>query len=250
MFYHPYPNHQFRMAANSYILSFKKGDVNGDYIEDSVYLIGQRSSDSPYNTNITLVVQDGRTSQLYTIPLKTNQAYQPRLFLGDFTGNGVNDILISMDSGGSGGFGYYYIYSFLNNIPQLIFDYERFDAQSYIYKVIYRDNYKVEIINDSLELSFIIDLSNRSPQYLAEIYNEDGTLKEPLEGSVSGLNQLYPIDFDGDGVYEIEAVQRIIGRYNADELGIIETPLKWNTMKFDLFFDNQAVSVMGQPKNA
>lgn len=230
------------------ILSFAQGDVNGDYMEDQVFLVGQKTSDSPYITDITLVIQDGQTNIFYSVPLKTNMGYQPRLFLADFTGDGVDDILISMDSGGSGGFGYYYLYSFLNNQAKILFDYETFD-EMFDYEVNYQDQYKVEIINKTLQLSFLIDLSNRDSEYLSEIYNSDGTLKVPLQGSVSGLNTLYPIDFDGDGVYDLFAFQRITGQYNADGLGLVQTPLSWNGKQFVTLFENQYVAVLGMERN-
>ncbi|TGB03838.1 VCBS repeat-containing protein [Halobacillus salinus] len=239
-----YPYGNYRQDETS-ILSFREGDVNGDHIQDYVYLTGAKTSDSPYTKAITLVIQDGKNNQFYTVPLKTDQGYNPSLFLGDFTGNGVDDIFIRIDSGGSGGYGYFYIYSFLDNKPVLLFDYEVFN-EMFDYQVLYKDQYKVEVINQTLNLSFLIDLSNRDSQYLADIYQKDGTLIKPLEGSVSGLNQLYPIDFDGDGVYELDAYQRIIGQYNADQLGVVQTPLSWTRSGFGLFMDNQYVSVIGQ----
>ncbi|SEH90204.1 hypothetical protein SAMN05192559_105199 [Halobacillus karajensis] len=243
MYTYPYYYRQ-QPSATSNILSYARGDVNGDFIEDQVFLVGEKTSDSPYITNITLVIQDGQTNLFYSVPLKTNMGYQPRLFLGDFTGDGVDNILISMDSGGSGAFGYYYLYSFVNNKPKVLFDYEVFDGQ-FNYEVNYQNNYKVEIINKTLQLSFIIDLSNRDPEYLSEIYHSDGKLKSPLQGSVSGLNTLYPVDFDGDGVYDLYAFQRIIGRYNADGLGLVQTPLTWKNTHFAPLFNNQYVAVLG-----
>ncbi|WP_226584754.1 VCBS repeat-containing protein [Halobacillus litoralis] len=244
MYMHPYFNRR-SSSGLSIILSYGYGDVNGDFIKDQVFLVGQKTQDSPYTTNITLVIQDGVTNQFYQVPLKTNTGYQPRLFLGDFTGNGVEDILISMDSGGSGGYGFYYLYSFLNNQPTLLFDYELFD-EIFQYRVTYKDQYKVEIINETLQKSFIIDLSNRDPEYLSVLYKEDGTLRTPLQGSVSSLNQLYPVDFNGDGIYGLYTIQRIIGQYNADELGLVQTPMNWNGEVFVPFLDNQYVAVTGQ----
>ncbi|QAS52019.1 VCBS repeat-containing protein [Halobacillus litoralis] len=243
MYTYPY-NFRQQPAGTSNIFAFAQGDVNGDYIQDQVYLVGQKTSDSPYITDITLIIQDGRSNLFYNVPLKTNMGYQPRLFLGDFTGDGTDDILISMDSGGSGGFGYYYLYSFVNNQPMVLFDYETFD-ETYKYVVNYQDQYKVEVINQTLNLSFIIDLSNRDQEYLDGIYNQDGTLKAPLQGWVSGLNQLYPVDFDGDGVYDLYALQRIVGQYNADGLGLVQTPLSWDGQRFSSFFDNQYAAVLG-----
>ncbi|MGI8314724.1 VCBS repeat-containing protein [Halobacillus mangrovi] len=248
MYYDSFYQRQTQPSGNSYILSYAQGDVNGDYVPDYVYLVGQRSPDSPYTTDITLVIQDGKTQLFYSVPLKTNEGYQPSLFLGDFTGNKVNDIYIRMDSGGSGGFGYFYVYSFLNNQPAVLFDYERFD-DLYVYSVIYQDQYRVKVTNQTLGLTFTIDLSNRGDDYLAEIYNPDGTLISSLEGSVLGLNQLYPIDFNGDGIYELYALQRIIGRYSADGLGLVQTPLQWDGERFKSFIENQYVAVLGQPLN-
>lgn len=238
--YYPYR----QPSGSSNILSFAQGDVNGDFIKDQVFLIGQKTPDSPYKMGVTLVIQDGKSQLFYSVPLKTNMGYQPRLFLADFTGDGVDDILISMDSGGSGGFGYYYLYSFLNNQPKILFDYEAFDGE-FSYVVNYQDHYKVEVTNLTLDLSFIIDLSNRDSEYLSEIYNSNGKLKAPLQGAVSGLNQLYPIDFDGDGVYDLYAIQRIIGQYNADGLGLVQTPMTWNGQRFAPLFDNQYVAISG-----
>ncbi|MYL30166.1 VCBS repeat-containing protein [Halobacillus halophilus] len=240
---HPY----FRQPSETAVITaFAQGDVNGDSIMDYVYLSGYQSPDSPYVTGITLIIQDGRTQQFYSIPLPTNTGYQPRLFLGDFTGSGIDDILVSMDSGGSGGFGYYYVYSFFNNQPSLLFNYESFDS-SFKYTVTYQNDYKVKVVSETPALSFLIDLSNRSEAYLSEIYTDDGTLLTPLQGSVSGLNQLYPVDFNGDGVYELFAFQRVTGRYNADGLGLMQTPLSWNGQQFTPFSNQQYLAVYGQP---
>lgn len=89
---------------SAYILDYKQGDVNGDGVIDTVYLMGdkRKSSQSPFVENINLVVLDGATRRYSRVPLKENAGYNPTLFLGDFTGNRVNDIVVYIDSGGSG----------------------------------------------------------------------------------------------------------------------------------------------------
>lgn len=224
------------------IVSFIRGDVNGDGIPDNVYLIGIKTPDSPFTQNITLVIQDGRTGRFTSVSLSENAGYNPRLFLGDFTGDGIADILISIDSGGSGGTMYHYIYSFINNIAQLLFDFNVYNEQ-YRYEVTYKDNYKVEVVSIKNNRKYIIDISNRGFEYLNEIYDENGKLKSPISGFVNPLSGLYPVDFDSNNVYELLAYQKIAGRYNADSLGYVLNTLKWKDNMFVL--DNQYVAIFG-----
>ncbi|NBI07947.1 VCBS repeat-containing protein [Senegalia massiliensis] len=224
------------------IISYARGDVTGDRIPDNIYLTGIKTIDSPFVQNITLVIQDGKTGMRNYVSFKSDSGYEPTITLRDFTGDGVKDILISIASGGSGGFMYYYIYSAINNIPKLLFDYNIFN-ETYKYKVIYKDFYKVDVINITDKIKYIIDISYKGQEYLNEIYDSNGKLKSEIEGFVNPLSGLYPIDFDLDGIYELIGYQRIAGLYNADSLGYIQTGLQWSGKKFDVF--NQYVAING-----
>ncbi len=228
---------------NGSILSRTNGDVNGDKIIDNIYLIGFQSLDSPLTQNIRLVIQDGATGVYYNIPIKENIGYDPQLFLGDFTGDGIDDILISIATGGSGGIYNYYIYSFVHNSVNLLFDSEVYNNQ-YKYSVNYKDNYKVAVISNNNEMIYLIDISLRDVDYLREIYDESGDLLEPIEGWVNPMSGLYPIDFDYNKVFELLAFQKIAGRYNADSLGYVQNTLRWDNNAFIL--DRQEVSIFGQ----
>ncbi|MDP4145863.1 MAG: VCBS repeat-containing protein [Bacillota bacterium] len=224
------------------IVSHAIGDVNGDRILDNVYLTGVKTTQSPFIQNITMVIQDGRTGILTTVHLSENAGYNPRLFLGDFTGDGIADILISIDSGGSGAIMYHYIYSSVNNKVQLLFDFNVYNNQ-YKYQVNYKDNYKVEVISEANDKKYIIDISNKGTEYLSEIYNPDGKLKNPISGFVNPLSGLYPVDFNSDKIYELLAYQKVAGRYNADALGYILNTLRWNYRVFSL--DSQYLAIFG-----
>ena len=228
--------------ASSGIVAYARGDVNGDRVPDNIYLTGIMTSDSPFVQDITLVIQDGMTGRFTSILLKENTGYSPTILLRDFTGDGVSDILIGINTGGSGGIMYYYIYSFINNTPRLLFDFDVYNQQ-YEYQVNYKDNYKVEVISEKNNEMYIIDISNRDEDYLNEIYDKDGNLKAPIEGFVNPLSGLYPVDFDSNGVYELLGYQKIAGRYNADSLGYILNTLKWKDNMFVL--DNQNVAIFG-----
>lgn len=228
--------------ASSGIVAYARGDVNGDRVPDNIYLTGIMTSDSPFVQDITLVIQDGMTGIFTSILLKENTGYSPTILLRDFTGDGVSDILIGINTGGSGGIMYYYIYSFINNTPRLLFDFDVYNQQ-YEYQVNYKDNYKVEVISEKNNEMYIIDISNRDEDYLNEIYDKDGNLKAPIEGFVNPLSGLYPVDFDSNGVYELLGYQKIAGRYNADSLGYILNTLRWKDNMFVL--DNQNVAIFG-----
>jgi hypothetical protein len=225
------------------IVDAKRGDVDGDGIIDNVLLSANKTMDSPYWKNITLTVQNGKTNQVQQIPFKNNQGYNPTLFLGDFTGNKVEDILVVMDTGGSGGAIYAYIFSDMKGQIRQIFDSDAF-YEEYKYSVNYQDQYKATVISHKQKEKYILDLSYKGKEYLTEIYNNNGVLKEPIEGWVNPLSGLYPVDFNRDGTYELDAYQRIAGRYNADSLGFVQNILKWNGQAFGL--DRQNVSIFGE----
>jgi hypothetical protein len=228
--------------VNPSIVSVARGDVTGDKVSDNLYLTGIKTPDSPFIQNITLVVQDGRTGGTRNVQFSENAGYNPTLFLRDFTGNGVDNILIRIDSGGSGAFTYDYVYSFVNNNLQLLLDFNVYNDQ-FQYDVSYQDNYKVKVISKINNLTYLIDISLREPEYLSEIYDANGKLKSPIEGFVNPLSGLYPVDFDSNGVYELLAYQKIAGRYNADALGYVLNTLAWKNDRFVL--QNQNVAIGG-----
>ncbi|WP_010274210.1 hypothetical protein [Paenibacillus senegalensis] len=222
-------------AASSHeqILDQKIGDVTGDGVPDLVYLTGKKQADSPYIQQITLHVTDGQTRQTTAVALPQNSGYHPTLQLTDVTGNRIQDILIVIDSGGSGAFIFSYVYSYLNNRPQALFDSDAYN-QHHKYNVTYLDGFRVRAVSHQPQASYIIDLTYKGRDYLSEIYTSSGKLKQPIQGDVNALSGLYPIDFDRDGQSELMALQRITGRYNADGLGYFMNVLKWNRDRFDV----------------
>lgn len=224
------------------VVALARGDVTGDRVPDIVYLTGIKTPASPFTQNITLLVQDGRTGTLKSVSLRDNAGYNPTVFLGDFTGNGVDDILISIDTGGSGGIMYHYIYSFVENTAHLLFDFNVYNEQ-YQYEITYQDQYKVEVVSKINNKKYMIDISTKGAEYLSEIYDENGKLKSPITGFVNPLSGLYPVDFNSDKKYELLAYQKIAGRYNADTLGYILNTLGWSDNRFVL--QNQNVAILG-----
>lgn len=224
------------------IVTAKRGDIDGDGIIDNVLLTANKTPDSPFWKNITLSIQNGRTNHYHQIPFKNNAGYNPTLFLGDFTGNKVDDILVVIDTGGSSGAIYTYAFSYINGQIRQIFNSDTFN-EDYTYGVTYQDQYKVTVINQKLKEKYVLDLTYKGKKYLNDIYNKDGVLKAPIEGWVNPLSGLYPVDFNRDGTYELATYQRIAGRYNADSLGFVQNVLKWNGQVFSL--ERRNVAILG-----
>jgi hypothetical protein len=226
------------LINNRYLLDIKTGDVNGDGILDKVYLYGKKP-DGPtgiFADSITVTVKDGQTNKMTTVTPEFNAGYNARLFLGDFTNDKIDDIKVSIDTGGSGGYGYFYIYSFKNNRFDEIFNFDSYNRE-YKYKVDYADLYKVNISNVMLNKLFILDISYKGYDYLSEYYyvNENGKLKKPVQGEVLALSELVPIinsDKNNIHSFDLLAFQRIIGTSNSDTLGYIENLLSWNGQRF------------------
>ncbi|WP_175597997.1 VCBS repeat-containing protein [Paenibacillus luteus] len=238
---YPYVRH----SKEDYMLDMKRGDVNGDGIPDHVYLFGNKP-DGPsgiFAQNITLVILDGYSQQHTVVPLQNNAGYNASLFLGNFDPNKASDILVSIDAGGSGGYGIFYLYSFVHNELRLMFDSEQYN-QAHPFRVQYENNYKVSVASPELDILFIIDLSSRGYNYLSTYYNEDGTLKNPVQGEVLALAALNPIvSNENRGAFSLLALQRIIGPTNADTLGYVENLLTWNG---DAFLSSRlTVAILG-----
>ncbi|AGK54612.1 hypothetical protein [Bacillus sp. 1NLA3E] len=228
---HTYDNYIY--SRNISLLDMKQGDVTGDGIIDYVYLYGNKRDETEiFADHITLVIQNGRSNQVSTIKHPNNAGYNAKLFLGDFSKDYILDILISIESGGSGGYGIFYIYSFRNNIPRLLFDFEKYN-NSYTFKVNYEDFYKVSVGSPPLDLLFTLDISYKGYEYLSQLYDENGKLIQPIQGEVLSAGALYPIVTNQKSMnYDLLVFQRIIGISNSDTLGHVENLLTWNGTQF------------------
>jgi hypothetical protein len=232
---------------DTYILDEKIGDVNGDKIPDTVYLVGEKR-ENPFYENIKVIIRDGRTRRRYVIPLypQYSMAYSPWLFLGNFTKSNINEIMVSLPVGGSGALTYYYVISFLKNNAEYILEPEDFEALAEALKVevIYKDDYKVLVKSRKLNQSYMLDVSSRRETYEGTVYNEDGKLIEPREGFVIYQPRLDPIRFDGDQPYKLMAQQDIAGTSHADRLGYMVTYWKYTGHNRSWVLDPEMFFVM------
>lgn len=199
-------------------------DVNGDGIRDNVSLVGNKMNG--FSDNIFLTITDGMTGSTTRIPLQNNAGYNARLFLGDFNFDKLDDILVVIDSGGSGGYIFAYLFSYRYNQLSILFSSDAFNQLSQ-YKAVFQNNYKVDVINLFTGKTYTLDISNKKADY-SSIYDINGKLIRPVQGEVLALGGVSPVDFNNNGTFDLVTSQRIIGLSNADTLGYLNTILRWN----------------------
>lgn len=225
------------------VIDKKRGDITGDSFRETVYLTGSMTEKSSYWEDITLNILNKKVDLYEGFSLKETVGYNPRLFLGDFTGNQLDDILVLIDTGESEGTIQAYLFSYLEGEMQQVFDSEEYNDTT-DYKINYQDQYKVTLVSSDPQKKYTLDLMYKGKEYLTEIYDENGALKEPIEGWVEPISGLYPIDYAGDDVYGLVVLQEIAGRYQAEVLGYVQNILRWNGREF--ITERQSVIIFGE----
>lgn len=235
--------------ANQEVLVRKFGDVTGDGVQDEVYLVGIPSSEGGFIREITLMIRDGRTGRVTQVAMEQNAGYMPTIFLCDFTGDDILDIKVTIQSGGSGGFNFVYIYSFANNQLRLLFDQDRYMAGKQ-FRAFYADGYVVVVEDESLQLTFRIDVS--TDPAAVDLYDDNGRLIEPTEANVGPMITAIPIVLDEEsGTCNLQVLTRVYGQFAADTLGYIQDYLEWTsggwrTVREDLAINPSAPVGNGQ----
>ncbi|MED4780111.1 hypothetical protein [Brevibacillus choshinensis] len=104
----------FKLPANMYKLEQKTADVTGDKKAEIITLYGQKEKSSDiYNEKLLLVIENPVTKQVTSLPLH-DDGYSPKLLLHDLTFDNVADIMVTADTGGSGGYTNSNIYTLKN----------------------------------------------------------------------------------------------------------------------------------------
>jgi hypothetical protein len=231
------------MRNDTYILDFKQGDVNGDGFPEDIYLLGEKTSpDEFFSDNITILIKVPKADTYIKVPMQNASGYNPELYLGHFTDHDKLDMLVSMDTGGSGRFILSYLYTLKHLKPVLLFDSNVFESNSN-YTATFINQFKVMVKSKQDNTEFNIDVSSNREMYLeAGIYDNSGKILTPTVGGVLGLGALWPLQENYNGLSSLLALQRIIGINNSDNLGAVYTYLKWDGKK--IVTDRVQVAIM------
>lgn len=198
------------MSAYGYVVS--------DVRESEVSLYATYPDKGIYAEKTRIVVRDRATHELQlTITPAVSGGYTPSVLLLSFLDNGLMQIYYSADSGGSGGYGYYYIYGAADGEETVLFDFQAY-SDRHVYTAEYADGYRV-FVTDGKESGYL-DLSLRDPAYLDALYS-GGVLKTPVSAEVGGVNAAFPYYNRTQGRWQLNVWQKITGLYQADGLGYV-----------------------------
>ncbi len=151
--------------------------------------------------------------------------------LGDFTGDKVKDIMISADTGGSGGIVDNRIVTAKGGKINIIFDED--DNAGLVLSGKFTDGFKTDMIMTKLNKVFTIDLSAFKDGYIIEgIYGSNGKLMKPVELWADGFYLLQPVDYTGDGTYYLRGIRSISGAYHANRISNMESLWKYSDGKW------------------
>ncbi len=217
------------------LLEHKKADINGDGTDDDIYLIGiqPKNYTGLYQENMKIIILDGKSGELTSIPADSGNGYWYDIFAGDFDGDKIKDILFSVNNDMAGGAGQYTftVYSCKNGKVSKLFDNEKL-RNELEFSVNFKDGYKVEINCPGNNKSFTVDVSDKKATYRKlGLYDGEDKLIKPEEGWVDNYNRLAPEDVDKDGVLELKGQQYVSGYGHSDEIGTLSSVLKWDRKK-------------------
>lgn len=177
--------------------------------KDCQFLINQNtpsyvsleSSGENFKEDITIIVETGEDK--ISITPDYNEGYNPSIYIAPFLSNGLSQILYGVESGGSGGYSYYEIYSLANGNLRKIFDSGDFNpniSASYQGSLVEID-YQGKLLH--------LDASNSVCQ------QEDYTL------NISSINTIFPYYNLSTRQEYLMILQKVYAGFSANNLGYI-----------------------------
>lgn len=220
------------LTGSNYVMMLEKGDVNGDKIEDEIIVVGQTETiEDIYHSKVNILIRDGKTEN-YKMA-KAGGGYDGKLFVGDFDGDKIDDVAISLNTGGSGGMVENTIVSFINENPKYLLNEE--SNKIFTVEGKYVDGFKAEIFIKELNKTIIINLETKKTDYIEnKIYDEKGKILTTVEPWVDGIKNLNALDYNGDETLELIAMTSLSGTSHADKIADIDFVMQYLDGKWEV----------------
>lgn len=235
------------------IIDAAYGSITNKYTEDKVILVGEFPDEKSNYTNSLQLVINRENDLPLTIDVPYS-GYNMQLFVGDFTGDRLENIMIrgeykkpcnniinenknvnnTSENKNIINYEIGAIYKYENENLIEIFNLERYRKNNSC-SAKFKNNYRTSVTCNKKK--YLIDLSTRSKDYLEMIYDENKKLKLNLSPIIDNPSGIYPIKQAFNDYYELLIYQRIVGINNMDTLGTIETLLDLRDNKLNIIYE-------------
>lgn len=190
-------------------------DSSGE--ETTVTVTGKRfERGSQYFTDIMIRLSDGKS-----IFPPSDEGYGAGVAAFDFKGEGYCQLFYFASSGGSGGFGYFYVFDCSCEKIKTVFDYKKF-----------ANPYRAKYVGSSLltvyrgdEPFVTFDLKDRRGE---ESYIEERRSEKRGFPYVTNLNYVEPVFVYSLNRYRLNVWQNVIGEVETDVVGRIVTTMTYD----------------------
>ena len=225
----------YGMEGEYLVLQEAEGNLQRDKSSE-IRLIAERDKDSVFDKALWLEVRP-KGGKAFLVPLKEIAGFDAEIELKNFTSPWRSDIFLSMQTGGSGGLGNYYVIE-ITDEGKPVFHFNSESTQLPAVKGEFLDDYRGDVVvrETDKETQAFVNLTSRKEQYdKGGVYDpKSKKLKAPVEIWGGGYSQLIPMDADNDGIDELRGVLELSGVDHTDRIASIVYTLKYRDGKWDV----------------
>ena len=229
------------------IIDSAYGNIVNKYSYDKAILVGEFPYErSSYANNLQLVI-DKEDDSYTTIDIPYS-GYNMRVFVEDFTGDKIDNIMIrgeyinfnqidneynKIEKNNMNNYELGVIYKFENGNLIEIFNTNHIEDKN-LCTAKFKNNYKTSITCENKK--YLIDLSAKPIKYLNKIYDENKIVKTNLSPALDSPRRIYPVKQAYNDCYDLLIYQTIAGINKEDIIGTIETLVSLADDKFNILY--------------
>nr|WP_295973614.1 hypothetical protein [uncultured Bacillus sp.] len=208
------------------VLIEEKQDISGDGKDETILLKGVRYEEgASYLREIKLFIK-ASNGKSYSHELEGG--YEPSVTFVDLDHDGIEDLLISIPAGGSGGITNYNWLTFKDfQLKEMILPDPLTITSQFL------ENYQAKIVIENTGQSVTFNLQERKKEYDRLGIYQNGKLNEPRELMIDPYSTFKPVIVK-DHLYGLKAIQQISGAYHADGIAFIESTWFYENGKWNL----------------
>lgn len=185
----------------------------------TVRLYTKRDKGSPYDNALLLAIRDEKSGETFSFKPAEVAGYEADFEIANFTSRGHAEIFLTMQSGGSGGYGFYYVVAFDGRAARFLY---RSDSDPLPYRVSgsFRDGYRCFVKVDGTQWGEAIDVSTQKDA-LVETGVYDGSTGKRLKAielDADPFSAMRPVDTNGDGIHELRGISAYSAVFHANRI--------------------------------